>query len=77
VQQVPPALPAAIFIVQHIGTTSVLPEVLQRCQPQASIVIPKDNEAISAGRIYVAVPNLHLVIEDGNIRRVWDVHDQG
>jgi len=31
-------------------------------------VIPKDKEAIIAGRIYVAVPDHHLVIEDSKIR---------
>ena len=71
----PPNLPAAIFVVLHIPSqsTSVLPNILNRCVQKSQgaslqAVHPQDSEAIQHGRIYVAPPNYHLLLKDGYIR---------
>jgi two-component system, chemotaxis family, protein-glutamate methylesterase/glutaminase len=60
---------AAIFVVVHFpgSVTSALPRILTRAG-----VLPAthpDNESpIHPGRIYVAPPDCHLFIEEGNVR---------
>jgi two-component system chemotaxis response regulator CheB len=65
----PQHLHAAIFVVLHLApqSTSVLPYILSRASslPAAH---PKDGERIQMGRIYVAPPDQHLLIEDGKVR---------
>jgi two-component system, chemotaxis family, protein-glutamate methylesterase/glutaminase len=65
----PREFPAALFVVLHLApeSTSVLPEILTRAGslPAAH---PRDGEAIRTGRIYVAPPDNHLLIEDGKVR---------
>src|SRR4028119_184169 len=76
VKQLPPDLPAAIFVVLHIPAhgTSVLPSILnRRIKKQAqnaslSASHPQDGEKIEQGRIYIAPPDHHLVIKNGYIR---------
>lgn len=69
VAQLPLDLPAAIFITWHISPDypSLLPQILdQLCAlPVAHAV---DNEPIRAGRIYVAPPDHHLLVESGFVR---------
>jgi two-component system chemotaxis response regulator CheB len=61
----PPDLPAAIFVVVHVSASfrSHLPEILARCGtlPVRHAV---DGEAFERGRIYVAPPGHHLVIDE-------------
>ena len=63
-----PDIPAAIFVVVHISPTSrsVLPELLSRAG-RLSAVHPSDGDPIVAGKIYVAPPDLHLLIEEGRV----------
>lgn len=65
----PADLPAAVFIVQHVAPfgTSSMPAILSRSGPLEA-VHPRDSEAIEPGRIYVAPPDHHLVIEPGRVR---------
>lgn len=65
----PPDLPAALFIVWHISPEShgVLPQALERAGPLPA-ANATDGEAISAGRIYVAPPDHHLLVERGRVR---------
>jgi two-component system chemotaxis response regulator CheB len=62
----PANLPAAIFIVLHMGASSHLAQVLGR-----SAVLPvspaKSGQPIERGRIYVAVPGVHLLLHDEHI----------
>lgn len=74
VRDLPPELPAAIFVVLHIAPqgTSVLPKILNRSlqKRQGSSLLaahPYDGETIQHGRIYVAPPDHHLIIKDGYI----------
>jgi two-component system chemotaxis response regulator CheB len=66
VQNLPRKLPAAIFIVMHVGVRSHLSEILhQLC---ALPVIPAESGArIRPGAVYVATPGRHLLIHDGHI----------
>jgi two-component system chemotaxis response regulator CheB len=66
-----PDLPASFFIVLHISPVqkSYLPEILTRAGPLPA-VHAKSGEPIQQGRIYVARPDQHLLIQDGRIR-LW------
>lgn len=67
----PADLPAAVFVVLHIPpqATSTLPNLLTRAGPLPA-AHPVDNEPIRAGRIYIAPPDVHLLVERGRIRVV-------
>ncbi|HEX6903220.1 MAG TPA: chemotaxis protein CheB [Thermoanaerobaculia bacterium] len=71
--QVVGGLPAdfqgAVFIVQHIAPhgSSAMPAILTRAG-RLEAVHPKDGQRIEGGRIYVAPPDQHIVIEDGRVR---------
>jgi two-component system chemotaxis response regulator CheB len=69
VNQLPANLPASIFTVLHIParSPSVLPDILSRSGPLPAIH-PADREEITHGRIYIAPPDQHLLIEQGYIR---------
>ncbi len=64
----PPDLPAAVFIVLHLSPQgpSYLPKILDRAC--ALPVVPAtDGEPIEPGRIYVAPPDLHLLVQPGRV----------
>ena len=67
----PADLPAAVFIVLHIppDSRSRLPEVLQRATrlPTAHAV---DGEPVLPGRVYVAPPDLHMLLDQEHVRVV-------
>ncbi len=69
VRGLPADLPAAIFVVLHVSphSTSVLPTILNRRGPLPA-AHPSDGERIENGRIYVAPPDLHLLVKRGYIR---------
>jgi len=71
VSDLSPALPAAVFIVLHVPSNvpSLLPRILAR---QTSLVVAHavDGEPIKHGRVYVAPPDQHLLIETGHISLV-------
>jgi two-component system chemotaxis response regulator CheB len=64
-------LPAAVFIVLHLSphSPSRLPQILSKAGPMPA-AWPVDSEQITPGRIYVAPPDLHLVIEDEHVRTI-------
>jgi two-component system chemotaxis response regulator CheB len=67
--QLPYNIPAAIFIVWHISPDypSILPQILDQITslPVAHAV---DRQPIKLGRIYIAPPNHHLLLEPGHVR---------
>lgn len=68
VQGLPPGLPAAVFVVLHISPEgrSQLPAILVRKGPlHAAHAV--HGEAIRPGHIYVAPPDLHLLVRDGYV----------
>ena len=70
-RDLPADLPAAVFVVLHIPaqSSSHLPAILSRVGPLAASH-PVDGAAIEHGRIYVAPPDHHLLIEPGRVRVV-------
>jgi len=65
----PANLPAALFLVLHIPaeSPSLLPDILNRSGPLRASH-PADGEAIQYGRIYIAPPDQHLLVEEGIVR---------
>src|SRR5262245_41832207 len=68
VSQLPTDLPVAVFVVIHLRPfePSMLPEILSKAGT-LSAVHPKDGERIKPGMIYAAVPDHHLLIDDGRV----------
>jgi two-component system chemotaxis response regulator CheB len=71
VTALPADLPAAVFIVLHIPAEvpSFLPGILSR-ESLLPVAHAVNGEKIERGRVYVAPPDLHLLLEDGYIRLV-------
>jgi two-component system chemotaxis response regulator CheB len=71
VQKLPSTLPAAIGVVLHVPAwrKSALPEILSRAG-SLSAVHAVDGELITPGRIYVAPPDLHMLINRDRIE-LW------
>ncbi len=65
----PADLPAALFLVLHIPaeSPSLLPDILNRSGPLRASH-PADGEVIQNGRIYIAPPDQHLLVEEGIVR---------
>lgn len=70
-RDLPPDLPAAIFIVLHTSPQSpaTLGGILG-LRANIRVTDAVDGEAIKPGHVYVAVPNCHLQVEQGKVRVV-------
>jgi two-component system chemotaxis response regulator CheB len=77
-RHLPADLPAAIFVVLHVPahSTSLLPQILNRKSPLPALH-PADGEAIRNGRIYIAPPDFHLLLEPGRIRLTRGPRENG
>jgi two-component system chemotaxis response regulator CheB len=71
VRALPADLPAAVFVVLHLPPDgqSALPQILGRAGALPAMH-PADGERIMHGRIYVAPPDHHLLVERGHVRVV-------
>lgn len=71
VAQLPLSLPAAVFVVVHLPpeASSLLSEILGRAGPLPA-GIPEDLEPIRTGRVHVAPPDHHLLVDRDRIRVV-------
>ena len=69
VQSLPPEFPGSVFVVAHVPPDSrtMLPALLSKIGPLKA-THPPDREHIQRRHIYVARPDHHLTIEDGNVR---------
>src|SRR3954449_9853833 len=69
VRTLPADLPAPILIVLHVAASSpsLLPRILNRATEMA-VTAAQDGGALEPGRVYVAPPDLHLVVADGVMR---------
>ena len=65
----PADLPAAVFVVVHIpeAAPSALPRILDRAGPLRA-AHTRDGHPIEPGRILVAPPDHHLLLEEGRVR---------
>ncbi len=69
VVQLPANFPAPVAVVLHTSPQSpgVLPEILARSGPLPALT-PRSGERLKPGRIYVAPPDFHLLVEPGLLR---------
>src|SRR5947207_7836962 len=69
VADLPAGFTAAVFIVWHVSPEhpSLLPDILQS-DSKLPVAHARNGEAIRPGRVYVAPPDYHLLIEDGFMR---------
>jgi two-component system chemotaxis response regulator CheB len=69
VKDLPKDLAAPVLITQHTAPHSpgVLPLILGRAGPLPA-AYPKDREQLKRGRIYVAPPDCHLLVERDHVR---------
>jgi two-component system chemotaxis response regulator CheB len=66
-QAFPADHPGTVFVVVHVGQTrSILPDLLGRAG-KLTAAHPREVEPIRKGHIYVAPPDCHMLIEDGNV----------
>ena len=63
----PSNLAASVFIVQHVGSRSVLADVLRRCAA-LQLATAADGEGVRHGRVYVAPVGRLLLLERGRVR---------
>lgn len=65
----PPDLHAALLVVVHLSPThrSVLPRMVNDVGPLPA-AHAVDGETVLPGRIYIAPPNRHLLLDDGKVR---------
>jgi two-component system chemotaxis response regulator CheB len=59
-------LPAAVFVVLHLGPASILPSVLGR-DSALPVVAAQSGAAFEPGTVYVGVPGVHLLLHDDHI----------
>jgi two-component system, chemotaxis family, protein-glutamate methylesterase/glutaminase len=78
VQSIPERIPASIFVTVHFPShgTSMLPRILSRVA-NLPVLHPSDGEPIVAGRIYIAPPDYHLLLEPSRIRLVRGPRENG
>ena len=70
-------LRASVFVVLHISRgRSMLPEILTRAG-RLPAAHPTDGEPIQYGRVYVAPPDNHMLIEGGHIRVARTASENG
>jgi two-component system chemotaxis response regulator CheB len=69
VRSLPANFSASVFVVLHVSPASpgILDEILTRAG-ELPAVTPGDGERIQPGRIYVAPPDRHMLIEPGIVR---------
>ena len=77
VAELPRDLRASVFVVLHISRgRSMLPEILSRAA-RLPAAHPVDGEALQYGRIYIAPPDNHMLIEEGRVRIVHTAAENG
>ena len=67
----PANLDAAVLVVLHTSNHegSVLPNILGRAGPLPAIH-PEDGAPIRKGHVYIAPPNLHMIVADGHLQLI-------
>jgi two-component system chemotaxis response regulator CheB len=76
--RLPADVPASFFVVLHVSDrgTSVLPGILSR-RGALPAVHPRDGDPIEPGRVYVAPPGFHLLVQRGAVRLVRGPRENG
>lgn len=76
VEQLPADFPAPVFITQHVASHSpgMLPQILSKAG-RLPAVHPRNAELIEPGRIYVAPPDRHMLVQRGYVRLSHGPHE--
>jgi len=74
--QLPADFPAPIFIAQHVASHSpgLLPHILSQAG-RLPAVHPRNADLIQAGRVYVAPPDRHMLVEKGYVKLSHGPHE--
>ncbi len=77
VRALPADLPATVFVVVHLAprSRSLLPEILSSFGPLPA-VHAEDGMPIERGRIYIAPPDRHLLLEPGHVHLGFGPREQ-
>ena len=69
VGQLKPGMDAAVFIVMHLSQTSISNFLMLRLQPHTQLLceVATEGASIQKGHIYIASPNLHLLVKKDRI----------
>jgi two-component system, chemotaxis family, protein-glutamate methylesterase/glutaminase len=72
----PAGFPAPILVTQHVGASSpgFLPGILSRSGPLQAMH-PEQSERIERGRIYVAPPDRHMLVEKDRVHLSHGPHE--
>jgi two-component system chemotaxis response regulator CheB len=77
VADLPSNLRASVLVVLHLAKgRSMLPDILSRAG-RLPAVHPEDGDPLEYGRIYVARPDYHLLVEPGRVRVVHGPTENG
>jgi two-component system chemotaxis response regulator CheB len=78
VGKLPRDFPASVFVTLHFPAQgiSVLPRILARAGSMPA-EHPTDGETVEHGRIYVAPPDRHLILQPGHVRLVRGPTENG
>lgn len=70
VAQLPPDFPAAVFVVQHMAADATGDMLVKTLEHRGKLACrhAREGERIESGRIYVAPPDHHMLLERGRIR---------
>ena len=78
VSRMPADFAGSVFVVVHVpaDTASMLPQILTR---KGTLVAthPKDGERIEKGRIYIAPPDFHIILDGKRIRLIRGPKEHG
>ena len=68
VKTLPENFPASIFVVMHVPpySPSKLPQILSKAG-RLEAVHPEDKEKLAQGKIYIAPPDHHMLLEDDHV----------
>jgi two-component system chemotaxis response regulator CheB len=78
VAELAPGLTAAVLVVLHVapGGTSVLPGILDRSGPLPAHAA-RDGEPLEQGKVLVAVPDHHLIVDGEDVRLARGPRENG
>jgi two-component system chemotaxis response regulator CheB len=71
-----PDISAPILVVLHVGEQSMLPAILER-RGRLPVAHALDGESLRPGRIYVALPGHHLLVDSSRLRLTHGPRENG